>query len=551
MRWTSLIVAGLLVAVFAGAGAFGAGARAAGPILENEPNDTCLEAQDLGALAGQVTVQGNLEGLGDGAYPYPAPGMAPNLDFFQIATTPGSVIEIRIGGLASGLGTLEDPFLGVFSGASDGCAQLETIDYGGPGGDVRFQYAVNSDSLVLAVTSCCDYSFVNGGFGAGSYSLEIEELQPAQALFGSVIDADTGVAPLPDQYGFAALVELYRCSGGECSSVASNAIDTQGRFSFIHTDAYPVPGSTSPPPQSDNPTYLRLFAGEYQVRVFSPFYEPYASAVVTLEPAGLVDLGVLAITPIPLGTSITGRVVDAISGEPLSGLNPPYANVFLNRCDEFGCANFAGTAFVGDDGVFVFTRESVYDGLRVGTYVLNIYAEGYQFGLSEPFEVTEDAEIQLGDVALVPNPIRFSAWQGCPNIPSRGGDCAYQLDVTSGKRQTTTFEVWSVVNTYNFSTSIGSAFQPEAAERLRLRPGQTKTVEYELRVPRAVSNGTSFCATVYVAEQGRGFYFQPIAQTSVFCAVKEDFGFRLLSDDEARTMMQRIHGVRESGLTRR
>jgi hypothetical protein len=82
--------------------------------------------------------------------------------------------------------------------------------------------------------------------------------------------------------------------------------------------------------------------------------------------------------------SISGRVVDAVSGLPL-----PFASVELHRCLNGDCSGVVGFQSSDEQGHFRF--DSAFGQiLTVGTYQLFASAgPTYQPALSEPFEVAE------------------------------------------------------------------------------------------------------------------------------------------------------------------
>ena len=65
----------------------------------------------------------------------------------------------------------------------------------------------------------------------------------------------------------------------------------------------------------------------------------------------------LTVTPVPIARSISGRIVDAVNGTPLSGSAPPFAFVQLTRCSNSGCFEFVNSQSADNAGRFRFDRD--------------------------------------------------------------------------------------------------------------------------------------------------------------------------------------------------
>lgn len=550
MHRPSSLLVGLLTLIIGLIGMFGTQVRAAGPVSEVEPNNTCFEAQDLGVLDESISVTGDLDGQG-GSSPYPPPDAQPNVDYFKITAPPGSLIEVLVGASSSGLGTLVDPIVGIYNLTPEGCFQTQAVDNGGNYLDPRVITTVNeTGDLLIAVTSCCDFGFVSGGSGNGTYTLQLQTLQVGHSINGRVIDNRTGEPP-PENV----TVELARCVNSACAFVALTTVDSLGRFSFVHNtvilpDPYPGPAD---PLFSDFPRYLDLYTGQYQISVFAPFYEGIATDIFNLGINERVNLGQIALTGVPRGQQIDLRVVDAVTAEPLSSDQYPFLHVQLFRCDEFGCNDLAGFASSDANGQVSITRGDSFNGLLVGDYVISLFAEEYIPLVTEPFAVGADAVVDLGDIKLQPNPVRLSNAQGCEPIPAQGGRCPYKIEVTNRQEKVAQLQVWSVVASKGIGQPyVNGVFQPDKATKIRLRSGETKTITFMLDVPRGVTNGAYFCATAFVAEDVRGFYFNAVAQSNIFCSFKDGDGvFRTVPADTARELIQRLNGVPANQRNRR
>ncbi|HEY3231598.1 MAG TPA: carboxypeptidase-like regulatory domain-containing protein [Roseiflexaceae bacterium] len=102
--------------------------------------------------------------------------------------------------------------------------------------------------------------------------------------------------------------------------------------------------------------------------------------------------------------SISGRVVDAVTGNPLPGIAPPFASVELRRCVNGDCFQTVGFQAPDEQGRFRF-ENGFGQILTPGTYQLFVSAgPTYQPVLTPPFAVDEGQDYDSGDIALSPVP---------------------------------------------------------------------------------------------------------------------------------------------------
>lgn len=628
MRSNSLLLAGILAGVIA-VGLLGPRALAAGPIDEIEPNDTCASAQALGPLAEPLLVNGSLDGRID---PYPVPGEPPNIDFFSVAAPPETYVRVAMQGAQSGLGTLYDPFFGIFAQTDGSCDPIQLFDdtpFGLDAAGIVFTGATGV--LLIGATSCCDP--INGGMGGGTYQLLIEPAALIGTISGQVLDAVSG-APFPPE--LTPLVLLERCEAEVCSFLEYLPVDSEGRFSrsgsddifgLISTGDFRVtvdvfgyglfvssiislgPGEShdfgaimleplvaggdisgrvvnsatgEPVSGADlnlefcqngicrfvgfefsdfdgrfrfvSDEFRTLYAGDYQLRVFAftlPFFEQ--TREFSHAPGVDTDLGDIGLDPLPLIGAVSGRLVDAVSGEPVRGDQEPFGYVTLLQCLEDGTECFYPVASLSTDeaGRFVLSGGGPFF-IRPGTFVLSFTGYQYEPGQTEPFTVGADEQLDLGDLAMQPLPLRLLVGKRCESIPSSGGTCRYEALVANSQPFADAVQVWNTVTVFQFGQFYTSNFQPEPAQKVRLAPGETKRVRFSLAVPPTVAEGAVACVTYFVADNTRGFYFQPLNVREAFCFIKEfDGSFRMLAAEEGRTLMQRLQGVPETIRNRR
>lgn len=111
---------------------------------------------------------------------------------------------------------------------------------------------------------------------------------------------------------------------------------------------------------------------------------------------------VLGVASAPVAGSISGRLVDAASGDPLPGDAPPFGFAFLERCEDGSCleTQFINQQLTDSNGRFLFDSDFSGAPLLTGTYRITAFADQYQLAFVPPFEVGEGADVDLGDIAL-------------------------------------------------------------------------------------------------------------------------------------------------------
>ena len=211
---------------------------------ERGANDSCLQAQNLGALALPNVIDGTLG----------VDTATPDIDFFRIVEAPGKVVQVRLVGVNRGAGKL-DPQVGVFDSE---CNLISQASF-----EALVRVQVPADGvLVLAATQAGDFSFVDGGFGG--YRFELRGFPVAKAIRGTLINA---VTRTPIAGPFSSGVDLYQCDATNCSFMTSSNIDNGGRFSFVTTPAnnlFIVPGNYKVVGRADQYDFFR--SGKLQSR---------------------------------------------------------------------------------------------------------------------------------------------------------------------------------------------------------------------------------------------------------------------------------------------
>ena len=246
----------------------------------------------------------------------------------------------------------------------------------------------------------------------------------------------------------------------------------------------------------------------------------------------------LTVVPVPIAGSISGRIVDAVDGTPLSGTAPPFAFVQLNRCSSFGCFEFVNSQSADSAGRFRFDRDFSGAPLLVGTYQVTASAEQYQQGRTAQFNVGQGEDRDIGNLALSSFPVRFSEIRPCGALPREGGDCVYSVRVTNGLATSLSADAWSLVESFNIGSFSGfTRFQTQNPQNVSIGSGKSKVVEFRFHVPSTVTNGAFICTSVFVGA-GRDPFFDIVGQRSTFCITKGNTGFSVLPEKESHMRMR-------------
>lgn len=483
------------------------------PIPEIEPNNDCFSAQDLGAPALPVVVNGSLD----------TPPDSPDVDFYRLTGTPGQTILIHQRGSASGGGTLEDPALGVFG---SGCNLLAYGDYTwGLGNwlDVRLEFKVPADGLfVVAATSSYDWDFTGYGSGPGTYTLSLEKLPAGKAISGQLVDAKTG-APLIGMTN----VRLNRCTNGLCWTTVGELYPRDGSFRF-------EPGVGMYPWE----TVLR--AGEYQLSIYPPYghYLNVETPIFTIADGQDLNLGNIKVSPIPVVGSIRGRAVDAVTGDALAGDALPFAQVELQSCWlDWGMYCYTVARQDADAaGGFDF-RQGLYGPLEGGTYRVRISADQYFTTESDPFEVADEQHYDAGDVGVRSYPVRLTLAEGCAAIPAAGGTCDFSVQVTNGGTADLKADTWTLVRAIG-SYSVGelTTFPAGTTKTVNLAPAASATIAYSFTAPASLQGGATVCVRTYASDKKNTF--AAIGMHDVLCLRKGTDGFSVLTDKQKRDALK-------------
>jgi hypothetical protein len=244
--------------------------------------------------------------------------------------------------------------------------------------------------------------------------------------------------------------------------------------------------------------------------------------------------------PPPAIGSISGRLIDAVSGQPLRGDQSPLASVTLQRCTAESCFETVAYQSTDSAGEFRFTLDYAGTPLAVGTYQVQSFASEYESAQTDPFAVGEGEDFDVGDIALQPPPVRFSEIRPCGDLPPEGGLCLYSVRVTNTSAARLQGQAWSLVNGFGIGSRLGyTSFQAIGLGYMNLQPGQSRVARFVFRVPARVSDGAGICTQVYFG-QGREPYFDTLAGgVPLFCILKGfTGGFTVLSEKESLRLLR-------------
>jgi 5-hydroxyisourate hydrolase-like protein (transthyretin family) len=357
-------------------------------------------------------------------------------------------------------------------------------------------------------------------------------------ITGRFVDSVTGQ---PVSTGFyPGIVTLYRCTAAnECFQSLGSQYFFGGSSEFNFGTQYGYPA---------------IGAGDFVIEFVADRYETLRTEPFSVGNGEFKNLGTIAVTSLPIIGSISGQLIDAVTGGPLPGTSDPGARVTLFYCGRFGCYQAVAGQYTDANGRFQFVSDFYGNALLAGNYVISAAADQYvsrDAYNADPFQVGANANRDLGKIKLRPFPVRFSDIQGCNSIPASGGRCRYSVRITSGVATTTKMAAWSIVSAGAYpapGTGGQSVFQTGSPINLSMKPGESSILRFDFKVPAKVQAGTYICTSAYVSGDPDVRLLNTIGQRSLFCITKNsDTGpFRLLTDQERRDVERGNRGPRHS-----
>jgi hypothetical protein len=276
----------------------------------------------------------------------------------------------------------------------------------------------------------------------------------------------------------------------------------------------------------------------------------------------------LSITPVLFAESVSGRIVDAVSGTPLRGDVFPFALVELRRCQDSECFEVVNAQNTDREGRFRFSSDFNGFPLTVGRYQVVAFADQFEQGQTAPFDLVEGADREIGDLPLTPLPIQFFAVDPCGNIAPAGGTCAYSVRVRNSSPTAFEGAAWSIVSGFGIGSRANDTLFQTGMESgnpnpqaVVLEPAQSTFLRFQFAVPGTVGELATICAEAFVGQDPDPL-FTTVGRRFLFCISKEGGPFsvatkggtlrvaknpgtfQLVPENKARKLFQKLKGRR-------
>ena len=261
----------------------------------------------------------------------------------------------------------------------------------------------------------------------------------------------------------------------------------------------------------------------------------------------------LTVSPAPPSIgSIAGRVVDAISGEPLPGNSPPFASVQLFRCDGTNCFEFVNSQGTDNEGRFRFELDVNGQPLPVGTYQVLAFANDFEQNTTEPFDVGEGEDFDVGDISLQPPPISVEDIQPCEDLLPQGDTCRYSVTIRNNTNVPIKGLAWSPVDgsglgsrlTFTlFEASTAGGSRQAVRARLGVGPFSDQALHFQFDVPSFVA-GATFCTRLFLGVDPDPLVIT-VRDAGLFCIFGGSTGFEVMSESESQKIFRSLSGRTE------
>ncbi|HEX9617358.1 MAG TPA: carboxypeptidase-like regulatory domain-containing protein, partial [Anaerolineales bacterium] len=255
----------------------------------------------------------------------------------------------------------------------------------------------------------------------------------------------------------------------------------------------------------------------------------------------------LSVSASAVTLSISGRVVDAVTGEPLPGDSDPQAYVSLSRCqveaDILRCDESVNSSYTDAQGRFRF--ESDYEGrpLPAELYMLVIFAQDYQVLQTGAFMSAADQDTDLGDLAMTPNPVKIRLEEGCEGLPANGGECRFKVRVTNQQAEALRGAAWSVVTASGLDSFLGyTTFQIGVPKPALIGPVDSKVYTFKFTLPSNTTDYTAVCPGVFFGKTVNNPYYNLLGD-HYFCLTRDASGYSLVTGGEAIELIRQVNGM--------
>jgi hypothetical protein len=244
----------------------------------------------------------------------------------------------------------------------------------------------------------------------------------------------------------------------------------------------------------------------------------------------------VGVQPIPVVGSISGRLVDAVTGAALSGTAVPFGRAELQTCSPlYGCWTVR-YADADAQGNFRFESNLNYP-LQPGSYRVTASADQYEATTGAEFEVVADQHYDVGDFGVKSFPVRINLIQACSSVPSTGGDCPYVVRISNGNPGKLQGDVWSLVRSYPYFWNGQSTEFQAGRKSVSLQAGASTDVAFTFSVPASLQDGTAICARAFTSPKKNPF--ETIGQRDLFCIAKVGQTFQQMPDKQKRELLKK------------
>jgi len=185
--------------------------------------------------------------------------------------------------------------------------------------------------------------------------------------------------------------------------------------------------------------------------------------------------------------SISGRVVDLGTGQPLARGPSNLTNVQVVRCGEAFCDEFIAALVPDDHGRFSLTTDMAGNPIEAGLFLLIAAAPEYTTRTVE-IEIAPGQDVEVS-ILLPLVPVQILDLEPCAALPPEGGRCVYRARVRNNTGVTLVGTAASIVR---YATASGEVISFEASTRL----GDPDVRRAALRVPRLESRDVEFAFDV-------------------------------------------------------
>lgn len=236
--------------------------------------------------------------------------------------------------------------------------------------------------------------------------------------------------------------------------------------------------------------------------------------------------------------SVSGRLVDAVTGEALRG-DTQFARVDLLSCDAISCSPLV-SGWPDALGRFRFELDAQNEPIPAGALLIVATVDNHKTEL-EDFNADEGEDVDLGDIALSPPPIAFSDLRPCSGPLPQGGVCQYTVRIRNNTTEELRGQAHSVViNTNNqtlFEASTRRTGTGVQRAAVKIPARSTSDVTFHFTVPSFLPLDTTVCADLFLGLEPSPL-FNVVHAEGLFCITKGIFGLRVMGERESRAALQ-------------